>query len=72
MARKKQMKDQRFRYTTIKIDLIREVFKLPKNRGTEYKDKLFCVEIDIQSGTTSFCEPKLRKLFKRIKEELHL
>lgn len=69
MKKVKQLKDQRFRLYTIKIDRIREVKKLGRIKG--FKDKMFCVDIrDHIGGGKAFCEPTLKKLFVSIKREL--
>ncbi len=73
------MKDQRFRYLTIKIDLIRNV-KKAGNRMWEYKDKMFLVDIKENCGGIAFSVQKLsgnygrdlRKVFREIQKELHL
>jgi len=70
IKKEEQLKDQTFRYYTIKIDLTRQVFGGGSYK--RYKDKMFCAEIEDISGTKCFCEPTLRKLFKRVKEELRL
>jgi len=68
----RQLKDQRFREYTIKIDHIREVYKTSYG-STMYKDKMFCAEIwDMSGGGKMFCEPTLKKLFLSIKHEINL
>ena len=65
----KQYKDEDILYYTIKIRRIREV-KGDKN-DKEYKDKLWCVDCkDFLEGETFFCEPTLKKAFKKLKELL--
>jgi hypothetical protein len=65
-------KEQEFNLYTIKIKKVREVKKIGVG-SYEYKDKLFCVDINQGYGRhVMFCEKTLKKLFKHIKEELYL
>ena len=65
-------KDKEFNLYTIKIKKIREVNKIGKGHY-EYKDKLFCVDINQGNGShICFCDTTLKKLFKTIKEELYI
>lgn len=65
----RQLKDQRFREYTIKIDHICQVFKAGDT--TRYIDKLFCVNIkDMLGGGTAFCKPTLKEVLKEIKDHL--
>lgn len=65
----KQYKDEDILYYTIKIRRMREV-KGDKN-DREYKDKLWCVDCkDFLKGGVAFCEPTLKKAFKKLKELL--
>ena len=65
------MKTQTFNWATIKIRLDREIIPRDKNT-TEYKDKLWCVDITTFGTTTSFCQPTLKDLFKEIKSTLYV
>lgn len=74
---RRQLKDKRFRYMTIKIDKFREVFKLPD--GYEYKDKLYLIDIYQAPFHTMFSVKAsgnhgkdLRKVFREIMKELYL
>ena len=62
------MKNEEIFYANIKITKIRSVTK--KENITKYKDKMYCVDIDDGHANTLFCEPTLKELFKKIKEEL--
>jgi len=63
------MKDEEILYLTIKIRRIRE--KKGTKNNCEYKNKLYCVQTkDFTGGGIGFCEPTLKKAFKRLKELL--
>ena len=65
------MKDEEILYLTIKVRRIRER-KGTKN-NCEYKDKLYCIETKNFAGAgVGFCEPTLKKAFKKLKELLYL
>jgi hypothetical protein len=64
------MKDKRIRLYKISIDVIRTCKKVGKS-SFEYKDKMFCVNIgNNYGGGIGFCETTLKKLSKRIEEEI--
>lgn len=78
--RMKKLKDQNILDYTIKIRLIREIEKVGKGEYN-FKDKMYLVDILNSCGggigfnvkaTPYKTGPNLRRVFKRIQEELHL
>ena len=67
----KILKDEDITYYRIKIRRIRE--RKGTRNDMEYKDKLWCVDSKDYSGRgVGFCEPTLKKAFKKLMELLYL
>ena len=65
------MKDEDILYYRIRVRRIRE--RKGTRNDVEHRDKLWCVESKDYSGAgVAFCEPTLKKAFKKLKELLRI